>query len=403
MRKLPAVLCSLILISASETVYSQERALRIGLTSDQSGQYADFQGPGSVLAARMAVEDYGGKAAGRKVEVLANDDQNKVDIAVSTTHRWFDKEGVDAVVDAANSGIALAISQLAKEKNKVLLVSGAASSDLTGARCNANTIHWTYDNWAYSNGLSRIILEAGGKTWFFITVDYAFGKDLEARASAEVTARGGKVLGAVRHPIGSADFSSYLLQAQASGADVIAFANAGGDSINSFKQAAEFGMNKKHKLVGFVFGINNVAGLGLESAAGAYILNPFYWDRNEETRNWAKRFQERHPSKNMPNDMQAGVYSSVIHYLKAVDKVGGSSDGAAVVAAMKAMPTDDPLFGKGIVRSDGRKVHPMYLLQVKEKAESKGKWDYFNIVQTVPGEIAFRPLSLSDCPLVTKP
>jgi branched-chain amino acid transport system substrate-binding protein len=350
----------------------------------------------------MAVEDYGGKAAGRKVEVVANDDQNKVDIAVSTTHRWFDNEGVDAIVDAANSGIALAISQLAKEKNKVFLVSGAASSDLTGARCNPNTIHWTYDNWAYSNGLSRIILENGGKTWFFITVDYAFGKDLEARASAEVTARGGKVLGSVRHPIGSPDFSSYLLQAQASGADVIAFANAGGDSINAFKQAAEFGLKKKHKLVGFVFGINNVAGLGLESSAGAYILNPFYWDRNERTRAWAKRFQERHPAKNMPNDMQAGVYSSVIHYLKAVDKVGGSADGAAVVAAMKAIPTDDPLFGKGLVRADGRKIHPMYLLQVKEKAESKGKWDFFNIVQTIPGDLAFRPLSQSNCPLVSK-
>jgi branched-chain amino acid transport system substrate-binding protein len=402
MRKLSDVLCLLFLISANHATFADDRPLRIGLTSDQSGQYADFQGPGSVLAARMAVEDYGGKAAGRKVEVVANDDQNKVDIAVSTTHRWFDNEGVDAIVDAANSGIALAISQLAKEKNKVFLVSGAASSDLTGARCNPNTIHWTYDNWAYSNGLSRIILENGGKTWFFITVDYAFGKDLEARASAEVTARGGKVLGSVRHPIGSPDFSSYLLQAQASGADVIAFANAGGDSINAFKQAAEFGLKKKHKLVGFVFGINNVAGLGLESSAGAYILNPFYWDRNERTRAWAKRFQERHPAKNMPNDMQAGVYSSVIHYLKAVDKVGGSADGAAVVAAMKAIPTDDPLFGKGLVRADGRKIHPMYLLQVKEKAESKGKWDFFNIVQTIPGDLAFRPLSQSNCPLVSK-
>lgn len=379
---------------------AQDRPIRIGLTSDQSGQYADFQGPGSVLAARMAVEDYGGKAAGRRVEVVSNDDQNKVDIAVNAAQRWFDAENVDAIVDVANSAIALALNQIARNKNKVLLVSGAANSELTGSQCSPNTVHWVYDNWVYSNGLTRSIVEDGGKRWFFITVDYAFGRDLEARSEAMVKSLGGQVLGQIRHPIGSQDFASYLQRASASGADVIAFANAGGDSINAFKQAAEFGLNKKHKLVGFVFGLNNLAGLGLEAASGAYIMNPFYWDMNEETRGWSKRFQERHPAKNMPNDMQAGVYSSVLHYLKAVDKVGGSADGKAVVAAMKAMPTIDPLFGKGQIRPDGRKVHPMYLLQVKAPAQSKGKWDYFNIVREISPEAAFRPLAEGNCPLV---
>lgn len=402
MQRFRLTLCLLGLVCVSTVSMAQDNPIRIGVTGDQSGQYADFQGPGSVLAARMAVEDFGGKVAGRNVEVLANDDHNKPDIAVAAAKKWFEYDGVDAIVDVANSGIAFAVSNITAEKNKVLLVSGAGSSELTGSKCNANTIHWTWDNWAYSNGLSRIILENGGKTWFFVTVDYAFGRDLENRATSEVIAHGGKVLGSVRHPIGASDFSSFLLQAQASGADVIGFANAGGDSINAMKQAAEFGLKKKHKLVGFVFGINNIAGLGLESAAGAYLLNAFYWDLNEATRTWSKRFQERHPIKNMPNDMQAGVYSSVIHYLKAVQKVGNSSDGRAIVDAMKANPTDDPLFGQGYVRSDGRKIHPMYLLQAKEAADSKQKWDYLKVVQAIPKEAVFRPLSESDCPLVSK-
>ena len=375
--------------------------IRIGVLNDQSSVYADYQGLGSVLAAQMAVEDYL-KAGGKKAEVVSADHQNKPDIGASVARRWFEQDGVDRVVDLPNSGVALAVADIAKDKNKVMIGSGAGSSVITGAKCSPNNVHWTYDTWSYGHSLARALMEGGAnKSWFFITADYAFGHDLEKQAADEVVARGGKVVGAVRHPLGTSDFASFLLQAQSSGAEVIAFANAGGDLNNSLKQAAEFGLKGgKQKLVGLIFGMNNVPGLGLQATQGLQSIVPFYWDKDDASRAFGKRFQERHNKKQMPNDMQAGVYASVLHYLKAVDKVGTPTDGKAVVDAMKAIPTDDALFGKGIIRADGRKLHPMYLVEVKKPAESKGDWDYLKIVATIPAEAAFRPLADGGCALV---
>jgi branched-chain amino acid transport system substrate-binding protein len=368
--------------------------------NDQSGVFADYQGPGSVLAAQMAIEDYGGKVAGRPIELLSADHQNKTDIGANIARKWFEADNVDAIFDVPNSAIAFVVSNFAREKNKAFVASGAGSDALTGAQCSPNTVQWTYDTYAYGHGLGSAIVKQGGKTWFFITVDYAFGRDLEKQTADAVVANGGTVLGTVRHPIGAADFSSYLLQAQASKADVIGIANAGADTTNTLKQAAEFQLGKDHKLVGVILGITGIPALGLAAAQGSYIMNPFYWDLNEATRAFSKRFAERLPSHNVPNDFQAGVYASVLHYLKAVDKLGDASDGRAVVAAMKALPTDDPLFGKGYIRADGRKIHPMYLMQVKAPAESTSKWDVAKVVATVPGEAAFRPLKEGNCPLV---
>jgi branched-chain amino acid transport system substrate-binding protein len=273
---------------------------------------------------------------------------------------------------------------------------------LTGAKCSPNTVHWTYDTWAYGHGLARSVAQRGVKSVYFITADYAFGHDLEKQFAEEFTKQGGKVIGSARHPIGTSDFSSLLLQAQSSGAEAIAFANAGGDTSNSLKQAAEFRLAQRQKLAALIMGQNNVRALGLEASQGILLLVPFYWDMSEASRAFARRFQERHPKHIMPNDMQAGVYSAVLHYLKAVDKVGAAADGKAVVAAMKAMPTDDPLFGKGSVREDGRKLHPMYLYQVKSPAESKDTWDFYKLVSTIPADQAFRPLSEGGCPLIAK-
>jgi len=375
--------------------------VRIGVLNDMSGVYADDQGPGSLLAARMAVEDYGGKAAGRAVEVLSGDHQNKVDIGASIARRWVENEGVGMIADVTNSAIALAVSDIVRDRNKVMIASGAGTALLTGAKCSPNTIQWTYDTWAYGHGMARAIIQTGAKSAYFITADYAFGHDLEKQFSEEFVKQGGKVVGASRHPIGASDFSSLLLQAQSSKAEVVAFANAGGDTSNSLKQAAEFGLGQKQKLGALIMGQNNVRALGLQASQGINLMVPFYWDTNEATRAFAKRFQERHPKKLMPNDMHAGVYSGVLHYLKAVDKAGGEVDGKAVVTAMKALETDDPLFGKGSVRVDGRKLHPMYLFQVKSPAESKGEWDVYKLVATIPAADAFRPLNEGGCPLAT--
>jgi branched-chain amino acid transport system substrate-binding protein len=377
-----------------------EDAVKIGILNDQSGPFASYQGIGSVVAAKMAVEDYGGKAGGKPVEVVAADHQNKTDIGIGIARRWYENEGVDAVFDVPNSSIALAVAGMSAEKNKVFVGSGAGTALLTGEKCTPNTVHWTYDTYAYGRGLGKAIVQQGGKKWFFITADYAFGHDLEKQASEAVKASGGQVLGAVRHPLGTADYASFLLQAQASGADIIGIANAGDDTITSMKQAAEFGLTKDHKLAGLILGMNGLPALTLRFAQGAQIMNPFYWDLNDDTRAFAKRFAERIPSKAYPNDMQAGVYASVIHYLKAVDKVGGAKDGKAVVAAMKDTPTDDPLYGKGYIRKDGRKIHPLYLLQVKTPDESKSAWDLLKVVGTIKGEDAFRPESEGQCPLV---
>jgi branched-chain amino acid transport system substrate-binding protein len=380
---------------------AQDRPIKIGVLNDMSGVYADFQGVGSVVAAQLAAEDFGGKLNGRPIEVVSGDHQNKVDIGATMARRWFDVDGVDVILDVPNSAVALAVSDIARDANKVFIASGGVTSELTGKRCSPNTVQWTFDNWSLANGLVRAVVATGGDTWFFVTSDYAFGHDLERTASAAVAASGGKVLGSVHHPINTADFSSFLLQAQASKAKIVGLANAGGDTTNAVKQAHEFGLAKGgQRLAGLVFGLNNVHALGLEAAQGLVSISPFYWNSNDATRAFAKRFQERHPSHNMPNEMQAGVYAGVLHYLRAVAALGGDTSGAKVVAKMKELPTNDPLFGPGTIRADGRKLHPMYLLEVKSPAESSGPWDYFKATYTIPAEQAFRPMAEGGCALV---
>jgi branched-chain amino acid transport system substrate-binding protein len=399
MVRLPRLAAALLVLTCFPALAEQNGVLRIGVLNDMSSVYADYQGPGSVVAAQMAADDFA-KQSKRKVEILSADHQNKPDIGSSIARRWLDTEGVDMIMDVPNSAVALAVADIVREKNKVVIGSGAGTALLTGAKCSPNTVHWTYDTWAMGHGVARGVLAQGGKTWFFITADYAFGHDLEKQASDEVVAGGGKVLGAVRHPIATNDFSSFLLQAQASGAEVVALANAGGDTANSVKQAAEFKIGEKQKVVALIFDLQTVPAVGIGTTQGLIALNAFYWDMNDGTRAWSKRFQELHSKKMMPNHMHAGVYAATLHYLKAVDKVGSPADGAAVVSAMKAMPTDDPLYGQGVVREDGRKVHPMHLLQVKTPAESKGEWDVFKIVGTIEADKAFRPLKDGGCPLV---
>ena len=401
-RRFNAALAATGVVSAATpfaAARAQAGALRIAVLNDMSSVYADYQGIGSVIAARMASEDYGGKAAGRAIEILSADHQNKPDVGAAIARRWLDTEGVEMIADIPNSAVALAVSELTRDKNKVFVASGAGTSLLTGERCSPNTVQWTYDTYAQGHSIAKAILNRGGKTWFFVTADYAFGHDLEKQAADEVAKGGGKVLGSVRHPLGQSDFSSYLLRAQASGAGVVAFANAGGDLINCLKQAAEFKLAPRQLLTGLIFDVNGVPPLGLQAAQGLLAIDPFYWDMNEGTRSWSRRFQALHPQKNMPNDMQAGVYAGTLHYLKAVDKVGGAADGRAVVAAMKSMPTDDPLFGRGTIRRDGRKMHPMYLFEVKRPDESKGPWDYYKLLSTIPAEQAFRPLGEGGCKL----
>ncbi len=389
----------LVALTAAPALAETNGTLRIGVLNDMSSVYADFQGPGSVVAAQLAIEDFA-KQSKRKVEVISGDHQNKPDIGAGIARRWFDVDGIDMIIDLPNSAVALAVSDIAREKNKVVIGSGAGTALLTGAKCSPNFVHWTYDTWSMGHGIARGVLAQGGKTWFFITADYAFGQDLEKQATDEVLASGGKVLGSVRHPLGVNDFSSFLLQAQASKADVIALANAGGDTVNTIKQAGDFKISPKQKVVALIFDLQAVPAMGLKTAQGLTAINAWYWDLNDQTRAWSKRYQERHPKKQMPNHMQAGVYSAVLHYLKAVDKVGSPTDGRAVVAAMKAMPTDDRVFGKGTIRADGRQIHPMYLLQVKTPAESKSEWDVFKVVGTIPADKAFRPLNEGGCPLV---
>jgi len=376
-------------------------ATRIGVLNDMSSVYSDFQGPGSVVAAQMAAEEFA-KQSKRKVEILSADHQNKPDIGAEAARRWFDTEGVDMIVDVPNSAVALAVADIARDKNKVFIGSGAGTALLTGAKCSPNTVHWTYDTWAMGHGVARGLLAQGGKTWFFVTADYAFGEDLQKQASEEVLAESGQVLGSVRHPIGTSDFSSFLLQAQASRARVVGLANAGGDTVNSIKQAGEFNLGAQQKIVALIFDLQSVPALGLKTAQGITALNAFYWDLNDQSRAWSKRYQERHPKKDMPNHMQAGVYSATLAYLRAVDKVGSPTDGRAVVAAMKQSPVDDALFGHVTIRPDGRAVHPMYLLQVKTPDEAKDKWDVFKVTATIPAEQAFRPLGDGGCPLVPK-
>ena len=394
-----ATLAAALAIPASAAEISDGK-VKIGILNDQSGVYADFGGKWSYEAAKMAAEDFGGKVQGVPIEIVTADHQNKPDIGSATARRWIDEDGVHMIADLPNSAVAFAVSDVVRDKNRVMIGSGAGSAELTGSKCSPNTVHWTYDTWSYGHSLAKAVMERGGKSWFFITADYAFGHDLEKQASDEVTSGGGKVLGAVRAPIGTLDYSSFLISAQSSGADVVALAVAGGDTTTSMKQAAEFGLPAKQTIAPLIFGINNVPALGLQAAQGALLVNPFYWDMNDATRKWSREFRKRSHNDAMPNDMQAGVYSAVLHYLKAVDKVGNAEDGKAIVAAMKAMPTDDPLFGQGRIREDGRKLHPMYLFQVKKPGESKEEWDYFNTLGSVPADQAFRPMSEGKCPLV---
>jgi branched-chain amino acid transport system substrate-binding protein len=379
---------------------AQEQPIRLGVMNDMSGVYADFQGIGSVIAAQMAVDDFGDKLKGRLIQVTSGDHMNKADIGVTMARQWFDRDGVDVILDVPNSGIALAVSEIAREKNKVFIASGGVTSELTGKRCSPNTVQWTFDNWSLAHGLVQAAIATGGNTWFFVTSDYAFGHDLERVASAAVTKFGGKVLGSVRHPINTPDFASFILQAQTSKAEIIALANAGGDTTNAVKQAAEFGVTGRgQRLAGLVLGINNVHAVGIQAAQGLVSVSPFYWNSNEATRSFARRFQARHPNKNMPNEMQAGVYSAVLHYLRAVTTLNGDTAGDKVVAKMKELPTDDPLFGKGSIRIDGRKLHPMYLLEVKSQADSTDPWDFFKVTYTIPSDQAFRPLKDGGCSL----
>src|SRR4051812_4362601 len=376
------------------------KVIKIGVLNDQSGLYADLAGPGSVTAAKMAVEDSGGKVGDVPVEVIFADHQNKPDVGSNIARQWYDVDGVDVIVDVPTSSVALAISGVTKDKNKVFLGSSPGSSDLTGKACSPNTIHWTYDTYALAHTTGFAEVAAGGDTWFFLTADYAFGQALERDTAAVVTASGGKVLGSVKHPLNTTDFSSFLLQAQSSKAKVIGLANAGGDTINSIKAASEFGIVKGgQSLAGLLVFLSDIHALGLQTAQGLLLSESFYWDRDEKTRAFSKRFGQKMNGR-MPTMAQAGVYSSVIHYLKAVKALKSDADGKAVVEQMKKTPTDDPIFGKGSIRADGRKIHPMYLYEVKKPAESKGPWDYYKLVKEVPGDEAFRPLDQGNCPLV---
>ena len=388
---------------AAVPVHAQvsDGVIKIGVLNDQSSLYADLAGQGSVVAARMAVEDFGAEKKGMKVEIVSADHQNKPDVGSSIARQWLDVDKVDVIVDVPNSGVALALNQIVRDKGKALLVSGAATADLTGKACSPNTIHWTYDTWALANGTGNAIVKTGGDTWFFLTADYAFGHALERDTEAVVTKAGGKVLGKVRHPLNTQDFSSFLLQAQASKAKIIGLANAGGDTTNAIKQAAEFGLVKGgQNLAGLLVFITDVHALGLDKAQGLIMTETFYWDTNDKTRAFAKKFAERNRQIH-PTMIHAGVYSATLHYLKAVEALK-SDDGTKVIAKMKEMPTDDPLFGKGTIRPDGRKVHPAYLFEVKKPSESKGPWDYYKLRSTIPAEQAFRPIDQGDCPLVKK-
>jgi len=376
--------------------------VKIGVLSDMSSLYSDIGGAGSVAAAKLAVEDFNPAAHGMKVEVVSADHQNKPDIGANIARQWYDVDHVDVIVDVPTSSVALAVSEVTREKNKVFLVSGAASSDLTGPKCSTNTVHWTYDTWMLANGTGKAVVKTGGDTWFFLTADYAFGKALERDTTAVVEANGGKVLGHVQHPLNNSDFSSFLLQAQSSKAKIVGLANAGGDTINAIKQGAEFGITAGGQhFAGLLVFINDIEALGLKTAQGLVLTETWYWDMTDANRAFTKRWQPGAArSGKFPSMVPAGVYSAVTHYLKAVAELKSDTDGKAVVARMKEMPTDDPLFGKGSVRADGRKIHDAYLFEVKAPDESKYPGDDYKLRATIPAAEAFRPLKDGGCPLV---
>ena len=396
-----AAVAGVLMLATGAHAQISDGVIKMGVLNDQSSLYADLAGQGSVVAARMAVEDYGAATKGLKVEIVFADHQNKADVGSQIARQWYDAEKVDVILDVPNSGVALAVNQITREKARAFLVSSSASSDLTGKACSPNTIHWTYDTWALANGTGTALAKSGGDSWFFITADYAFGHALERDVEAVVLKNGGKVLGKVRHPLNTQDFSSFLLQAQASKAKIIGLANAGGDTTNAIKQGAEFGIVRGgQNFAGLLVFLTDVHALGLDKAQGLIFTETFYWDMNDRTRAFAKRFAERNRGIH-PTMIHAGVYASVLHYLKAVEALK-SDDGTKVIAKMKETPTDDALFGKGTIRVDGRKIHPAYLFEVKKPSESKGPWDYYKTRATIPAEQAFRPVDQGDCPLVKK-
>jgi branched-chain amino acid transport system substrate-binding protein len=396
-------LAALAVALVAGPAHAQQITVKIGVMSDMSSLYADIGGPGSVAAAKLAIADFVKDHPNVKVDLINGDHQNKPDVGSNLANTWFDVDKVDMIIDIPNSGVALAVSQVTSQKNKLFIVSGAASSDLSGSKCNANTIHWTYDTWMLANGTGKALVKTGGDTWFFLTADYAFGHALERDTMAAVEANGGKVVGKVRHPLNTNDFSSFLLQAQASKAKVIGLANAGGDTINSIKAGAEFGIVKGgQKFAGLLVFTSDVNALGLQTAQGLTLTETWYWDMNDANRAWTKRWQaERNAAGKFPTMVQAGVYSGITHYLKAVVELKSAADGKAVAAQMKKMPTDDPLFGKGTIRPDGRKIHPAYLLEVKAPSESKYPGDFYHVRATIPADEAFRPLKDGGCPLVS--
>ena len=400
--RLTAILAFVAAALFGTAAQAEDINVKLGVLNDMSSLYADISGPGSVIAAKLAVEDFNPAAHGMKVEIISADHQNKPDVGSNITRQWFDVDHVDAILDVPTSSVALAVSDVTREKNKVFLISGAASSDLTGPKCSPNSVHWTYDTWMLANGTGKALVKTGGDTWFFLTADYAFGHALEHDTAAVVTANGGKVLGAVDHPLNTQDFSSFLLQAQASKAKIIGLANAGGDTINSIKQGAEFGITAGgQQFAGLLVFVTDVQALGLKTAQGLVLTETWYWDMNDANRAWTKRWQAERQGGKFPSMVVAGVYSATLHYLKAVAALKSAADGKAVVNQMKAMPTDDPLFGKGYVRTDGRKIHPAYLFQVKKPEESKYAGDVYNLRATIPAEEAFRPMKDDNCPMVT--
>jgi len=396
-------LAALAFALACSTAQAQQVNIKIGVLTDMSSLYADDTGIGSVIAAKLAAEEFMKSNPNVKVEVISADHQNKADVGTNIANQWIDVEKVDMIADVPNSGVALAINEVTRTKNKVFMASGPASSDLTGPKCSPNTVHWTYDTWMLANGTGKAIVKNGGDSWFFLTADYAFGHALERDTSAVVTANGGKVLGGIKHPINNNDFSSFLLQAQQSKAKIIGLANAGGDTINAIKQGAEFGIAAGgQKFAGMLVFAPDVAALGLKTAQGLTFTETFYWDLNEGTRAWTKRWdKERNSPGKLPSMNMAGVYSGTLHYLKAVASLKSAADGKAVVGAMKKIPAEDSVYGKSEVRVDGRVLHPAYLFEVKKPEESKYPGDLYHLRATIPMDQAFRPLSEGKCPLVS--
>jgi len=402
MKRLATMTALALALAAGAAQAQQPVTVKIGVLSDMSSLYADIGGPGSVAAAKLAIADYTKDHPNVKVELISGDHQNKPDVGSQLANQWFDVDKVDMIIDTPNSGVALAVSAVAAQKNKLFIVSGAAASDLTGPKCNANTIHWTYDTWMLANGTGTAMVKTGGDSWFFLTADYAFGHALERDTEAVVIKNGGKVLGKVRHPLNTNDFSSFLLQAQTSKAKVIGLANAGGDTINSIKQAAEFGIVKGgQSLAGLLVFASDVAALGLPTAQGLALTETWYWDMNDANRAWTKRWQQERAGK-FPTMIHAGVYAGITHYLKAREAMGGAPEGKAITEKMKSMPTDDILFGKGTIRADGRKIHDAYLFEVKKPEESKYPGDFYKTRATIPAAEAFRPLADGNCSLVNK-